>query len=135
MTKPSLPMAIVAVVGLGLVLLGSSPASAQSDWTMQQSGTTEHLNGVSFADASSGWAAGDGSTILHTADGGVTWAPQDPGVLAIFMAVSFHDTQNGMAVGSELSVDTSKLDEKQKARIRELLYNQRARPAPEGGLR
>lgn len=43
--------------------------------------------------------------------------------------------QRGMAVGSELSVDTSKLDEKQKARIRELLYNQRARPAPEGGLR
>lgn len=43
--------------------------------------------------------------------------------------------QRGMAVGSELSVDTSKLDEKQKTRIRELLYNQRARPAPEGGLR
>ena len=42
--------------------------------------------------------------------------------------------QRGMAVGSELSVDASKLDEKQKARIRELLYNQRARPAPEGGL-
>jgi GST-like protein len=38
--------------------------------------------------------------------------------------------QRGMAVGSELSTDTSKLPPEEQARIRKLLYNQRAIPAP-----
>lgn len=42
--------------------------------------------------------------------------------------------QRGMAVGSDLSVDYSKLDEQEIQRLKSLLYNQRARPAPEGGL-
>ena len=40
----------------------------------------------------------------------------------------------GMAAGAELSVDTSKLSKQDIARLRAMLYNQRARPAPEGGL-
>ncbi len=42
--------------------------------------------------------------------------------------------QRGMAAGSDLTVDPSTLSEKQKNQIRDMLYNQRARPAPEGGL-
>jgi GST-like protein len=42
--------------------------------------------------------------------------------------------QRGMAAGSDLSVDTSKLSKEDIARLRSLLYNQRARPAPPGGL-
>ncbi len=38
--------------------------------------------------------------------------------------------QRGMAVGSDLSVDASKLPPEEQARLRKLLYNQRARPAP-----
>ena len=38
--------------------------------------------------------------------------------------------KRGMAVGSELSSDTSKLPPEEQERIRKLLYNQRARPAP-----
>jgi GST-like protein len=38
--------------------------------------------------------------------------------------------KRGMAVGSELSVDVSKLSDEDKERLRKLLYNQRARPAP-----
>jgi GST-like protein len=38
--------------------------------------------------------------------------------------------QRGMAVGSDLSIDPSKLSEEERDRIRKLLYNQRARPAP-----
>jgi GST-like protein len=41
--------------------------------------------------------------------------------------------QRGMAVGSDLTQDYSKLSDEDKARIRALLYNQRARPAPENG--
>ena len=42
--------------------------------------------------------------------------------------------QRGMAVGSELGTDTSKLTPEEAERLRKLLYNQRARPAPPGGL-
>ena len=42
--------------------------------------------------------------------------------------------EGGMAVGSELSNDFSKLSEEEKVALRKMLYNQRARPAPAGGL-
>jgi GST-like protein len=35
-----------------------------------------------------------------------------------------------MAVGGDLSIDPSKLTKEEQDRIRKLLYNQRARPAP-----
>ena len=38
--------------------------------------------------------------------------------------------KRGMAVGSDLSVDYSKLPKEEQDRLRKLLYNQRARPAP-----
>ena len=43
--------------------------------------------------------------------------------------------QRGMAVGADLSVDPSKMTPEEAERVRKLLYNQRARPAPVGGLR
>jgi GST-like protein len=42
--------------------------------------------------------------------------------------------QRGMAVGSDLVQDFSKLTPEDMERVRKLLYNQRARPAPAGGL-
>ena len=38
--------------------------------------------------------------------------------------------QRGMAIGGDLSVDASKLPKDEQDRLRKLLYNQRARPAP-----
>ena len=38
--------------------------------------------------------------------------------------------QKGMAVGADLSVDNTKLPAEEQARIRKMLYNQRARPVP-----
>jgi len=38
--------------------------------------------------------------------------------------------QRGMAVGNDLSTDVSKLPPEEQARIRKILYNQRARPVP-----
>ncbi len=43
--------------------------------------------------------------------------------------------QRGMEAGSEFSVDYSKLGKEDIERLRKMLYNQRARPAPAGGLR
>jgi GST-like protein len=42
--------------------------------------------------------------------------------------------QRGMKAGSELSFDASKLSPEEIETLRKRLYNQRARPAPEGGL-
>jgi GST-like protein len=42
--------------------------------------------------------------------------------------------QRGMAVGADLTVDLAKLPADEIERLRKLLYMQRARPAPEGGL-
>lgn len=42
--------------------------------------------------------------------------------------------QRGMAVGSDFNVDFSKASADEIERLRRLLYNQRARPAPAGGL-
>ena len=38
--------------------------------------------------------------------------------------------QKGMAAGADLSVDNTKLPPEEQARIRKMLYNQRARPVP-----
>jgi GST-like protein len=52
-----------------------------------------------------------------------------------FEALSAREgVQRGMQAGSDLSFDYSKLDESELKRLQSLLYNQRARPAPEGGL-
>jgi GST-like protein len=42
--------------------------------------------------------------------------------------------ERGMAAGSDLSVDPSTLSAEDRERVRKMLYNQRARPAPTGGL-
>ena len=42
--------------------------------------------------------------------------------------------QRGMEAGSDLSVDYGQLSDEEREGLRKMLYNQRARPAPEGGL-
>ena len=42
--------------------------------------------------------------------------------------------QRGMQVGSDLTMDFSKFSEEERGRLASMLYNQRARPAPPGGL-
>src|SRR3981081_4611840 len=42
-------------------------------WTLQTSGVVARLRGVSAVSDRVAWASGSGSTVLHTADGGVSW--------------------------------------------------------------
>ncbi|HYX29957.1 MAG TPA: hypothetical protein VE863_15555 [Pyrinomonadaceae bacterium] len=42
-------------------------------WTIQSSGVTARLRGVSAVNARVAWASGSGSTVLRTDDGGTTW--------------------------------------------------------------
>ena len=42
-------------------------------WTLQKSGVTSRLRGVSAVSGQVAWASGSASTVLRTADGGATW--------------------------------------------------------------
>src|SRR5215207_4798506 len=42
-------------------------------WTIQTSGVTQRLRGVSAVSEQVAWASGAGSTVLRTVDGGLTW--------------------------------------------------------------
>src|SRR5215471_714938 len=46
---------------------------AAPQWTLQQSGVTARLRGVSAVNDRVTWASGSGSTVLRTEDGGITW--------------------------------------------------------------
>ena len=46
---------------------------AAPQWTLQTSGVTARLRGVSAVNARVAWASGSGSTVLRTDDGGATW--------------------------------------------------------------
>src|ERR1041385_3638775 len=42
-------------------------------WSLQTSGVTARLRGVSAVNDRVAWASGSGSTVLRTEDGGATW--------------------------------------------------------------
>jgi photosystem II stability/assembly factor-like uncharacterized protein len=46
-------------------------------WTVQTSGVTQRLRGVSAVSERVAWASGAGSTVLRTEDGGLTWQKLD----------------------------------------------------------
>jgi photosystem II stability/assembly factor-like uncharacterized protein len=71
-------------------------------WTQCLAPTRALLTGVSFPDAQHGWAVGHQGVILHTADGGLTWARQDDGkhLDNVYLDVLFRDAQHGFVVGA-----------------------------------
>jgi len=56
------------IVCLSILLMTLAPR-----WTVQTSGVNQRLRGVSAVSEQVAWASGAGSTILRTADGGLTW--------------------------------------------------------------
>jgi photosystem II stability/assembly factor-like uncharacterized protein len=58
-------------VVVALILL--APVALAPAWTMQTSGVTARLRGVSAASERVAWASGSGNTILRTEDAGATW--------------------------------------------------------------
>ncbi len=77
--------------------LCSTELLAQQGWYAQASGTTVNLLAVSFTDANTGTAVGEGQfgTILRTTDGGTTWTAQSSGTTRWLRGVSFIDTNTG----------------------------------------
>ena len=114
--NPSDGWAVGAGVGANGVAPGRGIILATTDggatWKVQSSGVVAGtvFNGVAFANASDGWAAGVGggckfgsvvSTILATTDGGATWKAQKSGAVAgaYLQGVAFANASDGLAVG------------------------------------
>jgi len=57
------------------------------------------LTGIHFPTPDKGWAVGGLGTILHTRNGGATWAPQQANIDYALEQVLFLDEQRGFAVG------------------------------------
>jgi photosystem II stability/assembly factor-like uncharacterized protein len=76
-----------------------SPAYCQH-WNLQNPlPATDNLNDVVFAGANFGWAVGDCGAIVHTSDGGATWALQNTGRMDTLLSVAFVDDSCGWAAG------------------------------------
>lgn len=89
---------MVAVGDRGNILLS---ADGQT-WEQVPVPVNVTLTAVSFADAKNGWAVGHDATILHSADGGRSWALQhfDPGLGQPALNVLALDAQRAMVVGA-----------------------------------
>jgi len=83
-------------------------ADGGTTWSAETSGTTQWLEGVSFADASHGWAVGYNGTILATSNGGATWSAQSSGTPCTpLYGVQFVGTYFGVAVGAGGTIVTT----------------------------
>lgn len=95
----------IAEAGGRLVAVGSRghilSTGDGTNWVQADVPVNVLLTAVTFADARHGWAVGHDATVLHTRDGGSTWALQHfkPGESAL-LDVLFLDAQHGLAIGA-----------------------------------
>jgi photosystem II stability/assembly factor-like uncharacterized protein len=87
---------IVAAALLCMVTFSIAPASLNAAGKLP-----EDMFSVSFPTEQDGWACGRWGVILHTADGGATWAHQESGTDFMLVSIHFVDAQHGHAVGEE----------------------------------
>jgi photosystem II stability/assembly factor-like uncharacterized protein len=90
---------VVAVGDHGVVLL--SDDSGKTFRQAKNVPTQTLLTSLSFIDDKQGWAAGHDGVILHSTDGGDSWALQheDTSSDKPLFAIHFSDAQHGFAVG------------------------------------
>lgn len=82
------------------ILLLSKPLLADG-WFLQTSNVSGiSLWGVSFANSSTGYAAGGTGTILKTTNGGVNWVIQTSGTTQELFGICFVDAMTGWAAGN-----------------------------------
>jgi photosystem II stability/assembly factor-like uncharacterized protein len=83
-------------------------AQTSGTWQLQSPlPTGQVLHGVDLVSPSEGWAVGEAGLILHTTDGGITWAAQNSATNQQLNAVRFLDPQHGWAVGGVLLYTTN----------------------------
>ncbi len=79
-----------------LLLAAGAQAQGGEGWSGGRRGQPgKDLNAVYFSDSKRGWVAGDGGLVLHTEDGGRTWARQAIETREAVSDVYFRDKENG----------------------------------------
>ncbi|HSG82836.1 MAG TPA: hypothetical protein VLC48_11325 [Gemmatimonadota bacterium] len=82
---------------LTLLAIVTTPAGAEAQWILQQSGTEAEFRGISAANDRVVWAAGRDGTFARTVDGGVTWeADTVPGAASLFF-IDVHAVSDSVA--------------------------------------
>ncbi|AEI81842.1 glycosyl hydrolase (plasmid) [Cupriavidus necator N-1] len=89
------PMFAIAQAGSRTVSVGRHGVIAYQDrngkaWRQAKVPVSSDLVGVSFVDERMGWAVGHGGVVLHSADGGATWAKQLDGKDAGQAALAYY---------------------------------------------
>lgn len=83
-----------------LMCLYESSAQLNFCWNDNSSSSSGNtLYGVRFADDTTGFIVGTGSTILHSGDGGKTWNQQTTSVNTDLYGITFSDPKHGWIVG------------------------------------
>jgi photosystem II stability/assembly factor-like uncharacterized protein/putative cell wall-binding protein len=91
---------VMGVVPLSVFAAVRPSAGVSQTWSWQNPlPQGNYLRSVDFTDADTGWAVGDGGTILRTTDGGVTWTKATSGTTRGLRSVRFTDEHTGWAVG------------------------------------
>lgn len=85
------------VVGHGGTILRTTDDG--DEWSSVDSGTTESLLAVDFADENVGLVVGHRGTILRTTDGGMSWTPCASGTEDRLQDVAWIDGEKAVAVG------------------------------------
>ncbi len=108
------------LVGIGMLIFLFSCSGTDTQQKVLKK-WYEDLFSVSFPTERDGWACGQKGTVLHTIDGGKTWAYQNSGTDFMLVSIYFKDSQNGWAVGEEgmilRTTDGGKTWEKQKSPV------------------
>lgn len=79
---------ISAWLSISCALVGFWSTGQAETWHRMESGTTNDLTAVHFADARHGYVSGALGTLLRTVDGGETWTPVPTPVNASFVSVA-----------------------------------------------
>ena len=75
-----------------------------AQFTICNSNTSATLTDVYFIDAQIGIAVGDSGKILRSIDAGLNWVAVMTNDTVLFRKVSFFDSQNGIAIGSDIYI-------------------------------
>ena len=90
---------ILPVIIFYLFLSSNLFAQGQREvWVKIPSPVNKTLRNLSFIDEQTGWAAGEGGTIIHTSNGGIDWIVQNSEVQTFIVDIFFINENFGWAI-------------------------------------
>jgi photosystem II stability/assembly factor-like uncharacterized protein len=81
-----------------IFIFSFSDLCSQEYWEKISSPTEKFLRHVFFVDNQTGWCAGEQGIIIHTTDGGMSWAEQNSMVNSFIVSIFFLDENMGWAL-------------------------------------